>query len=390
MRILVHDFVGHPFQLDLSRELAKRGHRVLHVHAEGFPGPKGELASTEQSNSDIRVIGIELSSRFGKYAPLRRFSAQRAYVRELRQLIDVENPEVMISDNTPIDVQLQLLRHCRTRGTRFVHWIQDVYCQAIEFFLKRKIGALASLATIPFRQVEKYVARESDAVVVICDAFAELLRRWHVVPKDISVIENWSRIEPVVTPDERRRWRERHGVNDKIVFLYSGTMGIKHRPDLMYLLAERLDDRCAVVVVSEGLGRDYLDRMPRRDNLITMDFQDYRELPTVLSSADVLVATLEAGAGEFAVPSKIMTYLSVGRPILLSAPLSNLAATTVSRSKAGFVVNPSDSDAWVTTGIRLAEDASLRDELGHAGRRYAERCFDIRRIGDAFEAVLVH
>ena len=28
MNILLHDFAGHPFQAQLSRELARRGHRV--------------------------------------------------------------------------------------------------------------------------------------------------------------------------------------------------------------------------------------------------------------------------------------------------------------------------------------------------------------------------
>ena len=31
LRVLVHDFAGHPFQIDLSRALARRGHTVRHV-----------------------------------------------------------------------------------------------------------------------------------------------------------------------------------------------------------------------------------------------------------------------------------------------------------------------------------------------------------------------
>ena len=32
MRILVHDYAGHPFQVQLSRALAQRGHDVLHAY----------------------------------------------------------------------------------------------------------------------------------------------------------------------------------------------------------------------------------------------------------------------------------------------------------------------------------------------------------------------
>ena len=42
-RILVHDYAGHPFQVQLSRELAARGHSVLHVHSASVQTPQGAL-----------------------------------------------------------------------------------------------------------------------------------------------------------------------------------------------------------------------------------------------------------------------------------------------------------------------------------------------------------
>ncbi|RMF52223.1 MAG: glycosyltransferase WbuB, partial [Bacteroidetes bacterium] len=37
MRILVHDYAGHPFQVQLSRALARRGHDVLHAYCGSLP-----------------------------------------------------------------------------------------------------------------------------------------------------------------------------------------------------------------------------------------------------------------------------------------------------------------------------------------------------------------
>jgi hypothetical protein len=36
MRILISDYSGHPFQVQLSRELARRGHGVTHSYSTGF------------------------------------------------------------------------------------------------------------------------------------------------------------------------------------------------------------------------------------------------------------------------------------------------------------------------------------------------------------------
>src|SRR5450631_3453912 len=42
-RILLNDYCGHPFQVELSRELARRGHEVLHVYSADDQTPKGDL-----------------------------------------------------------------------------------------------------------------------------------------------------------------------------------------------------------------------------------------------------------------------------------------------------------------------------------------------------------
>jgi glycosyltransferase involved in cell wall biosynthesis len=119
-----------------------------------------------------------------------------------------------------------------------------------------------------------------------------------------------------------------------------------------------------------------------------LPFQAYEKVPEVLASADVLLGTLEVDAGQFAVPSKILTYLCTGRPILLAGPRENLSATIIARSGGGLVVDPNDPVAWVNTARKLASDESLRAHLGTMGRSYAERTFAIAKITDAFEKLL--
>ena len=41
MRILVNDYAGHPFQLQLSRSLARDGHTVLHTYFGAYRPRKG-------------------------------------------------------------------------------------------------------------------------------------------------------------------------------------------------------------------------------------------------------------------------------------------------------------------------------------------------------------
>ena len=390
MHFLIHDFAGHPFQIQLSRELARRGHAVTHAYPVGLQGPKGRLAPDSSDPENLQIRGIQLSATFQKYSAWRRFTAQRQYARDLIALIEEGRFDVVLSGNTPIDVQAQLLWHCRRHNIGFVHWVQDVYSRAIEYFLRKRLGGAGRPISAIFAELERRVTRRSDAVVVIASAFRDLLVKWNVPAERIHLIENWAALDEVKPLPRENAWSTRHGLNGKTVFLYSGTLGLKHRPDLLQRLVESLDDHCKLVVITEGVGRDYLAKLPKTDKLLLLDFQPYGELSEVLASADVLIATLERDAGEFAVPSKILTYLCAGRPILMAAPPSNLSASIVRQSGAGVVIDSDDPLQWTTAAQQLSSQASMRGLLGQRGRQYAETTFDIERIATAFETVLMN
>ena len=388
MRCLIHDFAGHPFQVQLSRELARLGHHVTHVYPIGLQGPKGRLQPSEFDSGRLEIRGVPLDRGFQKYSPWRRLDAQRQYARDLGLIVSGGRFDVVLSGNTPIDVQFALLRHCRRNRVGFVHWIQDVYCKALEFFLRRRIGSFAAPLSFPFFLMERWVALRSDANVAIAPAFTEVLSGWGVPPGKTAVLENWAPLDEMRPLPRKNAWSRKHGLDSRVVFLYSGTLGLKHRPDLLYQLAESLDSSCAVVVITEGPGREYLAKMPQRENLLLLDFQPYDQVPEVLASADVLLATLESDAGQFAVPSKVLSYLCAGRPLLLAAPATNLAASIIERSGAGTVVDPDRPREWIEAARRLGGNAHLRASLGASARSYAEHEFEISRIAARFEEVL--
>jgi glycosyltransferase involved in cell wall biosynthesis len=97
---------------------------------------------------------------------------------------------------------------------------------------------------------------------------------------------------------------------------------------------------------------------------------------------------LDPEAGAFSVPSKVLTYLCAGRPLLAALPADNLAARVVERSGGGIVVPPRDAQALVAAAEELSADPERRAELGRAARAYAERTFDLAAIADRFEQVL--
>ena len=146
-----------------------------------------------------------------------------------------------------------------------------------------------------------------------------------------------------------------------------------------------------VVVASQGLGRQWLERAKTErslDNLLLLDFQDYADLPAMLAGATLVLAILEPFAGVLSVPSKVLTYLCAGRPILAAMPPENLAARLIAAAGAGIVIPPTDEAAFVAAATGMLDDRNRLASWGCAARAQAERDFDIDAIGERFLAII--
>ena len=394
MRILVHDYAGHPFQAQLSRALARRGHTVRHAYCASLQTTPLSVDGRPGADTDtFEIADLRLAQPLEKYAYFRRWRQENAYGRLVAAEVDRFRPDVVLSGNTPLDAQRRLLRRCRARDVRFVFWVQDLIGVASERFLIGKLYGLGRAAGTYYAGLERRLLRQSDQVILITDDFRPLLRRWVVPEAKVHTIENWAPLEGLPVRPKQNPWSRRHGLADKCCLMYTGTMGMKHNPDVLLRLALHLRDRpdVCVVIVSQGLGADWLRERKAEldlDNLLVLPFAPFDDLPDVMATADVLLAVLEPEAGMFSVPSKVLAYFCAARPMVLAVPPENLAARLVQKQEAGLVVSPSDAEGFVEAATSLLDNPARRAQLGRSARAYAEAAFAIEPIADAFEDVL--
>lgn len=393
MRILLHDNSGHPFQVQLARELARRGHVVRHLFNARFQTPRGSLSLQPGDPTTFEVAPIDPGKPMAKYDYFTRFRQERAYGGLLERELAAFQPDVALLSNTPPDSLLAPQRWCRRNHRGFVFWVQDIYAEAIARLAAPKLGPLGAPVVWHYRRLEAGLLRRSDQVVAITDDFRPLLKRWRIDEARVSTIENWAPLEELPPHARDNDFARQHGLNGRLVFMYSGTLGLKHNPGLLLGIAERYRDDPAVrvVVVSEGLGATWLAERKREsglDNLVLLPFQPFSRMPDMLAAADVLMAILEPEAGVYSVPSKVLTYFCAGRPLLAAMPAENLAARTIAAQDAGIVVAPDDAAGFAEAASRLHDDPTIRTTLGCNARRYAEAAFDIHKITDRFEVIL--
>ncbi len=393
MRILLHDYAGHAFPTDLSRELARRGHQVCHAYAGNLVTPRGPLALRPSDPSTLAFQEVEMDARYPKwkYSFLKRRNLEIAYGKTAARLIREWKPEIVLSGNTPTDSQKRLLHAARSEGACFINWVQDFYGIAIDKLMRKKLGLLGWPVAKYYRGLDRRVLRQSDHCIGITEDFEPLLRAEGVAPERISTIANWAILPEIPIRPKNNAWALEHGLAGEFVFLYTGTLGMKHNPGLIAQLAESMLPQAdvRVVVVSEGPGATWLQQQKRLRhlrNLTLLPYQPFDRLPDILGAGDVLVAILEPDAGIFSVPSKVLSYLCAGRPILLAVPAENLAARIVSQNDAGMVHPPGDEAGLIEKAHRLYAERALTRHMGVNARAYADAHFDIARIADRFEA----
>ena len=347
MRILVHDYAGHPFQLQLSRGLAARGHQVLHCYCGATHTPRGELTRLPDDPSSFQVQCIDLPTTIAKYKFVRRFQLESVYGRLLVQACDAFEPEVILSGNTPSIPQNRLARFCRQREIRLVSWIQDMYGVAAYRILSKKIPVIGHLAGQYFMWLDRQSARLSDQVVVISEDFEPEFVRGGVDPDRIHTIHNWAPLDRLSVMPKENAWADEQRLDDTFRFVYSGTLSIRHNPELLLRLGQQLDalGRGELIVVSEGDGIEWLRQQAEAEHIQRikfLGFQPFARLNEVFAAADVLVAILEPDAGVFCVPSKVLSYLCSARPVLAAIPATNLAARLVQQHQLGLTADPRD------------------------------------------------
>ena len=392
MDIVIHDFAGHPFQLQLARRLARNGHRVHHLYCASLVGARGDCASRKDDPEGLSIRGLTAGLPIDKGHLVRRWTAERRYGRLAAGRIAGIGPDVVLCANTPLDALHAIQRACRTRGIGFVNWLQDINSLAAASILPRKVPLIGALVARRYLALERGLLRRADHIVPISDDFEGYLLGIGIAAGRYTTIENWAPLEEMPVRPRRNDWAEKHGLNHGRNVVYTGNLGFKHDPGLLIDLAAAMgeaDPRDRLVVVSEGMGADRLARRTAElPNLRLLPFQPYADLPDVMGAADVLLAILEPQDRPWCVPSKVLSYCCAGRAIVLSADAANLASRIVRRNRCGRVAEAGDGPGLVRAVLGLLADATERAACAENARRHAEAAFDGAAIAARFEAVL--
>jgi colanic acid biosynthesis glycosyl transferase WcaI len=392
--LFLHDFGGYPFTIQLARELDKRGHRTIYVYYQNLPGPRGNIES-ENGPGGLRVRGVRTFRDFQKYHYFKRVIQECEYGVRVACRVVRSRPGTVVSANTPPIAQFWITLATRMVRASGIVWVQDVFGKASGSILSSKMGAVGRLAASAVQKIDRFNLALCTSIVTISRSFSDALTAAGVSEDKIATLPNWAPLDEIpYYRDKPHVWGVEHVLGDKFCFMYTGALADKHDPSPLLRLAEHCeeDDSVRVVVVSEGPGAEFLKREALSRNLktlVVLPYEPFDVVPVMMAEADVLLATLTRDASCFSVPSKVLSYLCAGRAIVCLMDEGNDAARMVDAAGAGIVVDSADVPAFIEACTSLMISERQRRAMGERGRIFAEKTFDIRRISEEFERLLL-
>ena len=261
MNIVIHDYGGYAFILKLGRELAKRGHYITYIYSSSnSTTPKGNVSIGADKDNQFNITEIKLPREIQKTSFFDRWKLENLYGKLVLKELEKINPELVISANSPLDAQHKITHYCKQQSIPFVFWMQDIISAAIKSVLTSKMSMLGQIIGNYYEHIERKLLKLSDHIIVISSDFENFLYKANVERSKWTVIPNWASIDEIIPVEKNNAWSKENNLDNKFVFLYSGTLGFKHDPNILLELASYMSryPDVKVVVNSQGQAANWL------------------------------------------------------------------------------------------------------------------------------------
>jgi len=380
---------------ELGSALVKRGHEISVVtstpsyHAKGsLERYQGHLWVSEEVHgmavTRLAIPNLARNSRIGR--GLWQFASAAAFTAGC--LLQTR-ADVALVYSPPLPLGLAALAARLLRHTPFVLNVQDLFPQSAV-----DLGLLNNNTLIRlFERLERFLYRRAAYVTVHSEGNKEHVIRKGADEARVSVFQNWIDTDFIRPGPRLNDFSHSHGLDDSFVVLFGGVIGHSQDIDVILDAAARLRDRPEIVflVVGDGVEKARVEQKARDMALSSVRFLPMLprdQYTAVIHASDVCLTTLRANVKTPVVPSKIVTAMAAGRPVIAIMNSHGDAPALIEQADSGVSAQAGDADALAAYVSRLCADPELGRRMGRNGRQFAERYLSLTVAAHSYEQLL--
>jgi colanic acid biosynthesis glycosyl transferase WcaI len=351
------------------------------------PAYSGRVAAEEERNG-VRII------RSYAYIPnppssLKRVLHEASFIASsMIRAVELKQPDLVLVVSPPLGLAISGILLSRLWGVPYIFDVEDLQPDSAS-----ELGMLPNWALRLLYKVETAAYNHAILITTLTKGMRRRIVNKGIPDEKVELLE--PRVDESLFDIESREgsaFRQRYGIGDKFVVTHSGNMGVKQGLDVIVdaALYNGQDKSIQFLLVGDGAVRCRLQRRVAELGLENvrllplLDPVDYRGL---LAASDLCLVTQRKSVSEIAFPSKVVTYLAAGCPVIASVNADSEIAEIIRESRAGSVVGPEDG-AELLAGIREFRNSDRR-EYSRNAREYARRRWSAKRVLGNLERILV-
>lgn len=370
--------------------------RELAEDVSAAMGP-GELLTDQRllpAGYRPHALSIRSGPAYDRRSTARRLFGWCAYflVAALRVAQSNRGVTIFIVSNPPFLAWIGWLAHV-LRRQRYVVLVYDVYPGLLENFGKiRRDGLIAKTWRWANRltwgraacvaTVGKYLGANIEAMLGKTSHRPELI-----------IVPNWAD-GTVITPRRKAEnpFALQHDLVEPLVVMYSGNVGNTHDLDSLLMAAEMMrDDRGVRFVIIGGGSRwgqiGEAVAAKNLQNVLLLPLLPEAEIPFSLSTADIAIVALAAGAEGLSVPSKTYSAMAAGSALIAISRGPNELTDMVAETKCGIALPPGDAAVLAAAIRRFQTDPEFLATCRSNARTAMEERFSRRNTGFYVDAL---
>jgi glycosyltransferase involved in cell wall biosynthesis len=303
----------------------------------------------------------------------------------------VQKPDIVIATSPQFFCGWAGVFTSRVRRVPFILEVRDLWPDSI-----MAVGALRNGLLFRFlKWLEGKMYAAAHEIVTVGEGYEEELIRKDIQSTKITVVPNGVDREIFYPRRAQEKLREEYGLNHEFLCCYCGTIGMASGLEVVLrtakLLKERQRNDIKFLLVGEGAVAEELQEKTQQqnlDNIVFLGRLDRRLIPGILSLSDAcLVHLKKARIFQTVLPSKIFEASAMAKPIILG--VEGYAADFVKKANAGICIEPENAEQLFKAVVKLAENPSLGQTLGQAGREYVVQHHDRDVTARDYQDVIV-
>jgi len=369
-----------PFNTGRCEFLASRGHEVTVCTAPPYYPQwrvpreyRGHFVGREYRNG-VTIL------RSWLYVPRRVTFAKRMIhetsfiMTSLLNALRTNRPDIIVVISAPLGLGLSATILSKIRRTPFVFHVEDIQPDAAADLGMMRSEALAR----SLYALERFIYRRAELVTTLTEGMRSRIIAKGTPEHKVALSRHWSesRLFEVPIGSATSDFRRRNKLENKFVVIHAGNMGVKQGLEVVLGAANltRSDGDITYLFVGDGAAAPALLKQAATLSLPNVRFAgvhygaDFRD---ILSAGDVCLVTQRRGVADILFPSKVLTLLAAGRPIVASISPDTEVARVLEESAAALLVEPESPQLLAGAIVSLRQNPLRLCQMAALGREYA-------------------